>query len=164
GAFAQITSTGLVRFVVNYDSGDDLHVDSVTGLVDAGERVFIALVTDGTTSASGMKIYVNGAPAATSFTQDATGTPRSLTGDWLIGRSSGAFATGRIADFRTFDSALSPAEVAAIYARGPNPGREVLPGLILPSSLQLGDRDPGDGSLRKTSATFQVVDYGGRVS
>ncbi len=87
-----------------------------------GEWVHVAVASDGSGKAAGLKIFVNGHPVATSIVRDSL--TREITGGGgdtiTIGermRDHG-FKDGLVDDFRVFDRELSPLEVRELVEPG----------------------------------------------
>jgi len=87
-----------------------------------GEWLHVAVSSDGSGKAAGLKIFVNGHPTATEVVRDSL--TREITGgggDHIrIGermRDHG-FKGGLVDDFRVFERALSPLEVRELFAPG----------------------------------------------
>jgi hypothetical protein len=88
--------------------------------VPLGAWTHLAVTYDGSARAAGLRLYVNGAPAAVEVEADRL-TRHTRSEDWvafLIGQKNGtdqaAFEGGRIDEVRVYDRALAGAEVAAL--------------------------------------------------
>jgi len=107
--------------LIHFWPGDAISVRSAEPL-PVGEWVHVTVSNDGSSRAAGLKIFVNGHPAATEIVRDSL--TREITGggaDHLrIGermRDHG-FNGGLVDDFRVFDRRLSPLEVRDLFRPG----------------------------------------------
>jgi len=117
-----LVADGHLRWsLIHFWPGDAASVRGAEPL-PLGEWVHVAVSSDGSGRASGLKIFVNGHPAATEVVRDSL--TREITGgggDHIrIGermRDHG-FKDGLVDDFRVFDRALSPLEIRETFAPG----------------------------------------------
>ncbi len=107
--------------LIHFWPGDAVSVRSVEPL-PVGEWVHVAVTSDGSGRAAGLKIFVNGHPIATQIVHDTL--TREITGGGgdtiTIGermRDHG-FKDGRVDDFRIFNRALSPLEIRELVEPG----------------------------------------------
>jgi hypothetical protein len=107
--------------LIHFWPGDAISVRCAEPL-PVGEWVHVTVSNDGSSRASGLKVFVNGHPAATEIVRDSL--TREITGgggDTIrIGermRDHG-FKEGLVDDFRVFDRRLSPLEVRDLYQPG----------------------------------------------
>ena len=107
--------------LIHFWPGDAMSVRSAEPL-PVGEWVHVTVSNDGSSRAAGLKIYVNGHPAATEVVRDSL--TREITGgggDHIrIGermRDHG-FKDGLVDDFRVFDRRLSHLEVRDLFQPG----------------------------------------------
>src|SRR5205085_8670791 len=108
------------RGAITDGSGEQL-LDFAPTPLTFGVQRHVAWTTDARTKSSAL--YVDG--VVTRFTNLYTLTPASMgptLNNW-IGRSQfggDAFFNGRIHEFRIYDSALPPSQIAASYTLGPD--------------------------------------------
>jgi hypothetical protein len=107
--------------LIHFWPGDAASVRAAEPL-PVGEWVHVAVSSDGSGRAAGLKVFVNGHPAATEIVRDSL--TRDITGgggDHIrIGermRDHG-FKNGLVDDFRVFSRALSPLEIRETFAPG----------------------------------------------
>lgn len=115
-------STGRIEFLHVRDGGGThtRRVSSETLSVHTWSHV--AVVFDGSTNGSGIRLYIDGAEATYATTTDGSGgTPRVPDGDWHLGNTSvgGQGFTGRIRRPRAWDRELTAAEVQGLYGADP---------------------------------------------
>jgi hypothetical protein len=96
---------------------------SNSGLYTAGSWVHMAQVYDGnaTGNANRLKAYVNGSLLNLSFSGTIPSTTKATTYNTLVGtRIQGGFSLdGQISKVRIYDTALTQAEITALYTEGP---------------------------------------------
>ena len=117
-----LVADGHLRWsLIHFWPGDAASVRAAEPL-PVGEWVHVAVSSDGSGRASGLKIFVNGHPVATEVVRDSL--TREITGgggDHIrIGermRDHG-FKDGLVDDFRVFDRALSPLEIRDTFSPG----------------------------------------------
>jgi hypothetical protein len=117
-----LVADGHLRWsLIHFWPGDAASVRSAEPL-PVGEWVHVAVSSDGSGRADGLKIFVNGHAAATEIVRDSL--TREITGgggDHIrIGermRDHG-FKDGLVDDFRVFDRALTPLEIRETFAPG----------------------------------------------
>ena len=117
-----LVAEGHLRWsLIHFWPGDAVSVRSAEPL-PVGEWVHVAVSSDGSGKAAGLKIFVNGHAAATEIVRDSL--TREITGGGgdaiAIGerfRDHG-FKGGLVDDFRVFDRALSPLEISGLVAPG----------------------------------------------
>ncbi|NCX97495.1 MAG: DUF1549 domain-containing protein, partial [Planctomycetia bacterium] len=117
-----LVAEGHLRWsLVHFWPGDAVSVRSAEPL-PVGEWVHVAVTSDGSGKAAGLKIFVDGHPAATEVVRD--NLTREITGGGgdtiAIGerfRDNG-FKGGLVDEFRVFDRALSPLEIRELVAPG----------------------------------------------
>ena len=144
-------SFGLIYFW----PGNAIKVRTATKLT-LNEWVQIGITYDGSSRASGVKLYVNGQPAATEtikdhlFKDSANGAPLMLAARF---RGRG-FKDGEIDDLKIFNHRLTAVEMASIHDRSSR-GNEAH------SSPTLSEaRERGDQSLLTSAATKEeLLDY-----
>ena len=149
------TGPGGLRGAITDGSGEQL-LDIATTPLTFGVQKHVAWTTDAQLKSS--VLYVDG--AVVRFTNLYTLTPASIgptVNNW-IGRSqfgADAFFSGRIHEFRVYNSALPPAQIAASYTLGPDyiisDGAPQFP--LQPTSRTVGERQ---------STTFSTVVVGRR--
>ena len=107
--------------LIHFWPGDAASVRVATPLA-VDEWTHVAVTSDGSGKAAGLKVYVNGQPAATEVVRD--GLTREITGGGgdtiTIGermRDQG-FKGGLVDDFRVFDRELAAVEVRETFAPG----------------------------------------------
>ena len=107
--------------LIHYWPGDAISVRAAEPL-PVGEWVHVTVSNDGSSKAAGLKVFVNGHPAATEVVRDSL--TREITGgggDQIrIGermRDHG-FKDGLVDDFRVFDRRLSPLEIRDLFQPG----------------------------------------------
>ena len=107
--------------LIHFWPGDAISV-RVAEPLPVGEWVHVTVSSDGSSRAAGLKVFVNGHPAATEVVRDSL--TREITGgggDQIrIGermRDHG-FKDGLVDDFRVFDRRLSPLEVRDLFQPG----------------------------------------------
>jgi Concanavalin A-like lectin/glucanases superfamily len=101
-----------------------------TGAIPANQWTHVAMTYDTGPSPDAVTLYINGAPAAVTYTTSGSGDPNSIAGSWdlaAIGNCvyagcSGAYFDGAIDDVRTYDRALSAQEISQIYQWGATGG------------------------------------------
>jgi hypothetical protein len=114
------TAQGFGRFFANFPNGGDTTVVSTPGSTPVGQEFHLAITYSFTGNTT--RVYTNGTLVATGF---ASKPLSALTGDvnnWL-GKSqfpSDAMFAGSYNEVRLYKGALTPAQVAASYAVGPN--------------------------------------------
>jgi hypothetical protein len=107
--------------LVHFWPGDAASVRMIEPL-PTGEWVHVAVSSDGSGQAAGLKIFFNGHPAATDVVRD--NLTREITGGGGDTISIGermrdhGLKDGLVDDFRVFDRALSPPEVRDCFAPG----------------------------------------------
>ncbi|WP_044300481.1 DUF1553 domain-containing protein, partial [Rhodopirellula sallentina] len=130
----------LVAKLCHFWPGDAIAVETTDGLV-AEKWTHIAMTYDGSSRAAGLKIYVDGQPAATRVVVDHL--TRNIT-NWRAGYNDLAigeryrdrgFVGGRVDQFDAFDRELSDLEVQQLYD-----GKALYAGLIRPAG-ELSDSD-----------------------
>ena len=117
-----LVAEGHLRWsLIHFWPGDAVSVRSAEPL-PVGEWVHVAVSSDGSGKAAGLKIFVNGHAAATEIVRDSL--TREITGGGgdaiAIGerfRDHG-FKGGLVDDFRVFDRALAPLEISGLVAPG----------------------------------------------
>ena len=117
-----LVAEGRLRWsLVHFWPGDAVSVRAAEPL-PVGEWVHVAVTSDGSGKAAGLKIFVDGHAAATEIVRD--NLTREITGGGgdtiAIGerfRDNG-FKEGLVDDFRVFDRALSPLEIRELVAPG----------------------------------------------
>ncbi len=117
-----LVAEGHLRWsLVHFWPGDAVSVRAAEPLPVA-EWLHVAVTSDGSGKAAGLKIFVNGHAAATEIVRDSL--TREITGGGgdtiAIGerfRDHG-FKEGLVDDFRVFDRALSPLEIRELVAPG----------------------------------------------
>ena len=117
-----LVADGHLRWsLIHFWPGDAVSV-RVAEALPVGEWVHVAVSSDGSSMAAGLKVFVNGHPAATEVARDSL--TREITGGGgekiRIGermRDSG-FKDGLVDDFRVFDRPLSPLEVRETFEPG----------------------------------------------
>ena len=117
-----LVADGHLRWsLIHFWPGDAASVRAAEPL-PVGDWVHVAVSSDGSGKASGLKIFVNGHPVATEIVRDSL--TREITGgggDHIrIGermRDHG-FKEGLVDDFRVFERALSPLEIRETFAAG----------------------------------------------
>jgi hypothetical protein len=107
--------------LIHFWPGDAASV-RMTEPLPTGEWVHVAVSSDGSGRAAGLKIFLNGHPAATDVVRD--NLTREITGGGGDTISIGermrdhGLKDGLVDDFRVFDRALSPPEVRDCFAPG----------------------------------------------
>ena len=117
-----LVADGHLRWsLIHFWPGDAASIASAEPL-PVGEWVHVAVSSDGSGRAAGLKIFVNGHAAATEIVRDSL--TREITGGGgdtiTIGermRDHG-FKNGLVDDFRVFDRPLSPLEIRETFAAG----------------------------------------------
>jgi len=117
-----LVADGHLRWsLIHFWPGDAASIASAEPL-PVGEWVHVAVSSDGSGRAAGLKIFVNGHAAATEIVRDSL--TREITGGGgdtiTIGermRDHG-FKNGLVDDFRVFDRPLSPLEIQETFAAG----------------------------------------------
>jgi hypothetical protein len=107
--------------LIHFWPGDAASV-RMTEPLPTGEWVHVAVSSDGSSQAAGLKIFLNGHPAATDVVRD--NLTREITGGGGDTISIGermrdhGLKDGLVDNFRVFDRALSPPEVRDCFAPG----------------------------------------------
>ncbi|MFM7136275.1 MAG: DUF1549 domain-containing protein, partial [Planctomycetota bacterium] len=117
-----LVAEGHLRWsLIHFWPGDAVSVRTAEPL-PVGEWVHVAVTSDGSGKAAGLKVVVNGHAAATEIVRDSL--TREITGGGgdtiAIGerfRDNG-FKGGLVDDFRVFDRALSPLEIRELVTPG----------------------------------------------
>jgi len=117
-----LVADGHLRWsLIHFWPGDAASIACVEPL-PVGEWVHVAVTSDGSGKAAGLKIFVNGHAAATEIVRDSL--TREITGGGgdtiTIGermRDHG-FKNGLVDEFRVFDRSLSPLEIQETFAGG----------------------------------------------
>jgi len=97
--------------------------NSANSVVTSNTWIHFAVTWDGTTTATGIKYYKNGAETSYGTAYDGA-TPTSNSGDttYLGNRYDGTRClTGRLSETAVFNKVLSQSEIAEIYNYGLNP-------------------------------------------
>ncbi len=93
-----------------------------TETIAVGEWAHIAVIHDGTSNGSGIRLFINGAETAYSTTQDGSGgTPRVPDGDWYLGNTSVGTQglSGRIRAAHVWDRELTSSEIQGLFGADP---------------------------------------------
>ncbi len=86
-----------------------------------GQWIYLVATSDGTTSISGNKIYLNGAQIDdTNHTSNSASfvSVENLNGNVRVGRYSAAYADGSVDDLRFFNHELTLSEIQRLYNNG----------------------------------------------
>jgi hypothetical protein len=113
--------TGQIFFEILFDGGSHVNINSVSNSVTMGKWQHVVVTWDGSNPASGVKVYVDNAQVASSFTNDGIGSPQSESSDdYLIGNRGAGDRTfnGLIDDVRIYNRALSADEIKRLYKIG----------------------------------------------
>jgi hypothetical protein len=148
-------------FQLNGASGHRIVVESPTGIFTLGNWVHLAISYDGSQSASGVKLYANGAALTPTVRNDSlTGSIDSTTSFLLGMRSdSSLFFNGLMDEFAIFNSALAPSTIVnTIYNSGKPPSLSAISGLIawyrFENAGQYAGYAPDDASYISDRANF----------
>ena len=119
-AFGMGTSDTLFFILYNGSTKFVGQVSSSTMTTYQGSWIHICATYDGSTNASGVKLYVNGSIFGSSALSGGTYTAPSgnANGDVYIGRYNIEYARGAIDEVSVFNSELSASDVSAIYGSG----------------------------------------------
>ena len=107
--------------LIHFWPGDAASIRAVEPLA-VGEWVHVAVSSDGSGKAAGLRLFVNGHAVATDVVRD--GLTREITGgggdEIRIGERTRdhGFKEGLVDDFRVFERSLSPLEVRELFAPG----------------------------------------------
>lgn len=121
GYETQVQPGGQFRlYLENTFSTNGIAKQTVT-LVNTGAWVFTAITYDGSSTAAGVKLYVNAVPDAGTVTSDTlTGsTTNSIPAQIGARNSASAWFNGTIEDVRVYGSVLTSAQITAMYSSGP---------------------------------------------
>jgi len=107
-------ASGDVSFEIVYPPSRQSRV-SIGAQVANGRWSHVAATWDGSTSANGIHVYVDGVEPAYASQADAPGLRGDDSAiDFTISRNASPSFTGGVDDVRIYDHVLSPAEVAAL--------------------------------------------------
>ena len=112
-----IDSTGKIRAQILNDNSPALKIDfKGTSIINDGEWYHVALTYDGTSTAEGTKLYVNGVEEAkTAITDTLGGLTIENAEDLLVGsRGGGLLFNGEIDDVRFYDYELLPDQLDSL--------------------------------------------------
>jgi hypothetical protein len=106
----------LLYFELRGDSGQRIVVRTTSEVNLTNQWFHLAGTYSGTSTAAGVKIYVNGVPVAMTTVADNLGSTMRYTNPFYIGSSDGQYSfVGYISDFGILSRALAPADVKLIY-------------------------------------------------
>jgi uncharacterized protein (TIGR02145 family) len=120
GFLWRLLSTGAMSFTYSY-SVTDIFRASAAGVVDSEEWNLVTIIWDGSTTATNIRMYVNGAEVTYGSATNGSGSRVSDTGQSIrIGNSAGGSAVldAAIDDIRIYSRVLSVAEIQALYSQG----------------------------------------------
>ncbi len=111
-------NAGILRmqWISDQNSSNKIRVDGTTSLRD-DQWHHIAVIYDGSSTAAGISVYVDGNPESMSVYADSlTGTILNSVTPTIGSRNNTYYYTGAIDDIRIYSRALSESEVQALYA------------------------------------------------
>lgn len=121
GIAFQVRNDNVLRFIIRLDASNIINVETVTTLSN-DNWYHVAVTYDGSLSANGVNIYINGVIEAKSIINDNIGLSSDIStnsnmavGVQDISGSKGAFFDGTIKDVGYFLSELSDIEVNYIF-------------------------------------------------
>jgi len=119
-AFGMGTSDTLFFVLYNGSTKYIAQVSTSTMTSYQGSWIHICATYDGSTNASGIKLYVNGSVFGSSaaIAGSYTAPSGNANGDVYIGRYNTEYADGNIDEVAVFNSELSQSDVTAIYGSG----------------------------------------------
>lgn len=123
--FLSVDTSGRLRFFGASDGGTDLDVLS-TDTVSVGSWHHVAATADGTNTAAGVRLYIDGEEVlAYTTTIDGVGSQRATDFTWSLGgreRTDSNNVDGRIADFRAWSRELEAYEIQHSYRQASEGG------------------------------------------
>lgn len=144
---------GRLTFEVADESGNVLRATGSDLQALTGQWIHLCATYDGSGSASGLALYVNG--AADSYTISEIGTYSAMTDgekSLTIGASDAGFAQGRLDEIRLYGRALSADQAAALFNLNLVPAT--------PTALDVEDCDEGSIATDVTpTLTFELADH-----
>lgn len=155
-----VLANGLLRVqLISYNAiNNKIQVEGTTPLSD-DEWHHVVVTYDGSSSASGVIIYIDGYPETKTVVRDSlTGTIINSTTPTIGSRNSGYYYNGGIDDVRIYNRALSVAEVAALYTSNDDGSN--------PSDISWLSADPASGIIPPGSnmAVSAIFDAAGMVA
>ena len=120
--YAIVTNTGTLQFRINDTTStfwSNNYAQAQLSTLTAGTWYHIALTYDGTGSATGLNVYVNGDDSGTTTSTSGTfTTPRNASFDIYIGSldvASSADLLGKIASFEFYNVELTASQITTLY-------------------------------------------------
>lgn len=122
GYFVAVQSSGgeITWFLRNTVTTDQVAVETTAGGFGDGRWHHVVVIYDGSTSASGMHIWVDGVDQPLTTLFDTLSATISTTAPFVLGARNGAefFFNGQIDDVAVYDSELTSAQVLTIFNKG----------------------------------------------
>lgn len=114
--FQQLSGTAIFTFQNDNIGGDKIRIDSNVGSINLNKWTHIALTYDGTQTASGMKLYIDGVEGHTVNTDNLTGST-TTTKNFRIGidDANNFDWNGEIDEFAVYRRELTAKEVRRMY-------------------------------------------------
>lgn len=115
-AFVSIMTTGRVRYFGANATGTHMDVQSVSAAISLGSWQHVTITSDGSNTAAGVHIYVNGVETTYAVQTDGTGTLQDNDFGWHLGgrfiNDTVNFA-GSLRNFKVFPYTFTPAQALA---------------------------------------------------